>query len=397
MKILFIAGQAIRSNSSATMMNLAFINGLVELGNEVNVITAKLPNEHVAIDTGFKVPKGIKVFEYAIGSAFNMMSNKQKKKGLKHSAISAIKGLARNIYYKYSIYDSQKSWVQNVEKFDVNKEVYYDLIISSSDPKHSHIFAEELIKSNKLNFRKWVQLWGDPMFLDITRKGFLFKKRLLKEEERLISVADKVIYVSPFTASEQKYIFPKYSGKINYVLIPYFKRDESLPNQTLGDNMVFGYYGDYNSETRNLEPLFNAALESKLKLLIRGNSDKPLRSTGLIDVKSRVQIKELEKVEKNTDVFIHLCNSKGSQIPAKVYYYSGTKKPILFILDGDTEKIKQFYKQFDRYIFCENKKEDILSAINRIRLSKYSIKETRIVDELSPATIAADLLRKIEI
>ncbi|TXK85628.1 glycosyltransferase family 4 protein [Paenibacillus sp. N3.4] len=396
MRILFIAAQAIRSNSSVTMMNLAFINGLIELGHEVEVITAKLPNEHVAIDTGFKVPIGIKLDEYPLSNTFNILSSKQKKRELRYTVVSAIKGLIRKSFYKYSIYDSQKSWIKNVENIKSNKEVY-DLVISSSDPKHSHLFAEKLLKSKKVSCGKWLQLWGDPMYLDITRQDVIFRRRLHKEEERLISKANNVIYVSPFTATEQRKIFPKYAEKIDYVLIPYFKKDESLPNQTHGENLVFGYYGDYNTEIRNLKPLYDAAVESKLRLLIRGNSDKPFKSKALIDVKSRVAIDELEEVEKKTDVFIHLCNSKGTQIPAKVYYYSGTKKPILFILDGETEKIKIFFEKFDRYFFCENKKEDIQNAINRIRFSEYGSNVTRIVEELSPAAIAADLLKKIRV
>jgi hypothetical protein len=396
LRILFIAGQAIKSNSSVTMMNLSYINGLVELGYEVNVITSKFPNEHIAVDTGFKLPKGVIINEYALSSTFNLMSSKQKKKSLKHQAFSIFKSLAREVYYKLSIYNSQKGWINNIEKVELNNE-FYDYIISSSDPKHSHLFAEKLIESNKVRYGSWIQLWGDPMYQDITRKGLLLKKRLFKEEERLISLGDKVIYVSPFTALEQKKLFPKYEEKMDYVLIPFFKRDESLPKRTRGVNLVFGYYGDYNTNIRNLEPLYNAALESKIQLFIRGNSNKVLSSTKSINVENRVTINELEKLEKNTDVFVHLCNSQGNQIPAKVYYYSGTKKPILFILDGESEKIKNYFQKYDRYIFCNNNKEDILKAINKIHSAEYSPQETRIVEELSPAFIAKDLIEKIEV
>lgn len=396
MKILFIAGQAIRSNSSVTMMNLGYINGFVQAGHDVRVITSKLPNNHIATDIGFEIPESIVLDEYDISPAFNILSSKQKKNDNKNFIIGIFKKMIRKLYYKISIYDSTKSWVNSVTEIDLSNE-FFDLVISLSDPKHSHLFAQRLLNNKRVRCNKWVQLWGDPMYLDITRKGILFRSRLFKEEERLISNADKVIYVSPFTAIEQKKNYPNYSKKIDYVLIPYFRRDETTPKNFKNKKIVFGYYGDYDSKIRNLKPLYDAAVESKSILKIRGNSDKPFKSTSYIDVKSRVILKELEEIEEETDVLVHLCNSKGTQIPAKVYYYSGTKKPILFILDGETEKIKKFFEPFERYIFCENNKEDILHAMNRILEIIEDGKDLRIVDELSPVSIVEEMLRKIEV
>lgn len=391
MNILFIAGQAIRSNTSVTMMNLAYIQGLLEAGNQVKVITCSLPEDHIARDDGFNIPKEVKIEEYKVSASFNALSNKKGKSTNKVS--SNIKNLLRKLYYSFSIYDSQIAWINNVEK--VSEITYYDLIISSSDPKHSHLFAKKLIELGKVKYGKWVQIWGDPMYFDITRRNFLFKKRLLKEEESLISSADKIIYVSPFTAKQQKEIFPRYKNKIDYVLIPYFSLDESKSKNSK-ENMKFGYFGDYNTNIRNISPLYNAAADTNIKLIIRGNSDQPLSSNKNIDVSGRIPIQELKQLEKETDVFIHLSNIKGTQIPAKVYYYSGTKKLILFILDGNSKEIKDYYSSFDRYIFCENNKDAITNEINKIRNGYYSEKEIRIPDKLSPLNIAISLLEKIE-
>ena len=395
MKILFISGQPISSNSSVTMMNLAYIKGFVEIGNKVKVITAKTPSNYVTMDTGFQLPKEVIIEEYGVSKAFNVFSSKQKKKEFKDLCISFVKNFIKKIYYKFSIYDSRKSWVNNARNLQLDDE-YYDLIISSSDPKHSHVFAENLIKRNRGNYGKWVQLWGDPMYHDITREDVFLKRRFYKEEERLISLADKVIYVSPFTAEEQKKMFPKFTKKIDYVLIPYFKMDESLTFNTNTDKMIFGYYGDYYSQVRNLEPFYEAVVDLKMNSIIRGNSDKAFKSTERIDVGMRIPIKELEELEKKTDVFVHLCNLKGTQIPAKVYYYSGTRKPILFILDGETKKIKDFFSPYERYIFCENNKKSIIDAINKIKNREYSDKKIRIVDDLSPFNIALELINKIK-
>ncbi|PIC63991.1 hypothetical protein CSV79_08710 [Sporosarcina sp. P13] len=391
MKILFIAGQAIKSNTSVTMMNIAYIKGLIEAGNSVKVITSKLPDGHIASDNGFELPNTLEVEELNISSSFNALSS--KRIGSKRVVFNNLKKVLRKAYNSFSLYGPQKSWIKNVDSF--SSDEYYDLIISSSDPKHSHLFAKLLIEKKKVLYGKWIQIWGDPMYIDITRNSKLFNKRFYNEEERLISAADKVIYVSPFTADKQKELFPKYQDKIDYILIPYFTLDDTLPRNVNGNDMIFGYFGDYNSKVRNLKPLYNAAIKSKTKLTIRGNSDKPLTKKTDIDISGRISIKELNELEKKTDVFIHLCNTNGTQIPAKVYYYSGTKKPILFILDGESKKIKSFFEKYKRFVFCENNREDIIKAINEIKSRKFSEVKNEVLDELSPVSIANDLLRKV--
>ena len=102
---------------------------------------------------------------------------------------------------------------------------------------------------------------------------------------------------------------------------------------------------------------------------IYGDSNMPLSPTDTIVVSERVTLDILEKVQDKTSVLVHLSNLRGGQIPGKIYHYSATSKPILFILDGtDEEKalLKDYFSKFDRYVFCENNSDDILSAMKTI-------------------------------
>ena len=85
---------------------------------------------------------------------------------------------------------------------------------------------------------------------------------------------------------------------------------------------------------RNLQPFYDALVASDENGKIYGDTDLNLKSTEKIVVKSRVTLDILAIVQANTDVLVHLCNLRGGQIPGKIYHYSVTKKPILFILDG---------------------------------------------------------------
>ena len=100
----------------------------------------------------------------------------------------------------------------------------------------------------------------------------------------------------------------------------------------------------------------------------------------------------LDKVQAKTKVLLHLCNLHGGQIPGKIYHYSATTKPILFILDGTPEEkniLKNYFSQFDRFYFCDNCAEAILETINKICSDNRAW--TRL-DAFSPKTVVGQLL-----
>ena len=77
-----------------------------------------------------------------------------------------------------------------------------------------------------------------------------------------------------------------------------------------------------------------------------------------------------ETIEEITDILVCILNSKGSQIPGKLYHCAATCKPVLVILDGDDIKEKKEYiDSFHRFITCENSEHSICDAI------KYIIRE----------------------
>lgn len=56
----------------------------------------------------------------------------------------------------------------------------------------------------------------------------------------------------------------------------------------------------------------------------------------------------------------------GSQIPGKIYQYSGTNKPVLFILDGEIEQVKEQFSKYERYYFAVNNELEIEKSITEI-------------------------------
>ncbi len=77
----------------------------------------------------------------------------------------------------------------------------------------------ELINTKLVKYNKYIQIWGDPMYLDITNKSYIPKYFIKKEERKLLKLPNKVYYVSPLTLAEEQKLFPEYAEKMD-VLIP---------------------------------------------------------------------------------------------------------------------------------------------------------------------------------
>lgn len=365
MKILYVVSRPLEINTSASIRNRATIQGLLQLGHEVDLITTQPDKKHSNYDESIKC-EGLKTQYLKLGgiqTAANV--------GRKYNFLRPIK----SIFYKYlkrvEIYDNLKNIVNHVEKLKISDNDY-DIVISSSDPKSSHLFVRKMFENNMLNKTPWIQIWGDPFLADITRSNKKSDEKIKNEEKRLLEYPQKVIYVSNPTLKQQQKIYPDHANKMFYAPIPYVK-EEIYPKADLGkESLTFLYCGDYSSKVRNIEPLYKAINKSKHKLIICGHSDLKLESTERIKIYPRVTYERTKELEKECDVLVHLSNLSGTQIPGKIYQYSGTNKAVLFILDGEKEVLLNTFKKYNRYIFVENHVSAILDSFQTMNLGRYN-------------------------
>jgi hypothetical protein len=383
MKILYVVSRPLEINTSASIRNRATIEGLVELGHNVNIITTEPDEKHINYDSSIKNPN--------IETTYLKLGGMQTaaRVGRRFRFLKPLKKLAYNYLAKSDIYDNLKGIANYVDKLGITDEDY-DLIISSSDPKSSHLFVNKMFEKKIISKTPWIQIWGDPFLSDITRKNKSLNKKIKKEEDSLLNYATKVVYVSYLTLEEQKNIYPSHAEKMEYTPVPYIK-EEIYPKVDLEKkSLTFLYCGDYHSNVRNIKPLYDAIKETKHRLIICGNSDVKLENTEHISIYPRVSYEKIKQFEKESDVLVHLSNLKGTQIPGKIYHYSGTNKPILFILDGDKEKIINMFAEYNRYIFTENSISNLNKVLLNISDDKY--KETLFsVKKFSPSNIAEEI------
>lgn len=375
MKILYISTEPLEYNSSANISNIAILKGLISLGCEISTLTTKPEVNSACLDNTLNQLIFKERFWLERGKLHSQFTSKKDvtKGNSKKSIKSIIKRIIYKSYMATFIYDPKKSAIKSLNNTTVKGE--FDIIISASDPKSSHLLAKKLIELKPNIGRTWIQYWGDPFAIDIATKRVWPKFIIKLVEKRLIKDADKIIYVSPLTLEEQRKNYPKYANKMEFLPLPYIEAIEYENKGRHNGNLEMGYFGAYNSKIRDIKPLYNIIKESGVKLDICGDSDLQLESCENICIEKRIPYKEVQEKEGKVDVLVCICNKKGTQIPGKLYYYAATNKPILVLLDGESEKIKTYLSQYNRFLICENKEEDIkkmLEYIKNNRDIKYS-------------------------
>lgn len=366
MKVLLVRLSPIESRDSANIRTLGLVKGLLESNCIIDYLTIPPSNSHTTMpDKEFM--KDINVIKTQSNELYHSVISNSR--GIKKKLV----GFMRKVYHSFNLYDYTYS-IANSINIDILNKVGYDLVISSSDPKTSHIVVKHLIKQG-LIYKKWIQYWGDPMALDITRKSLYPNWFVSNIEKKILSSADSIVYVSPFTLKQQTMLFPELSNKMHFIPIPYI--DEKIYDETQNDIYTVGYFGAYESTVRDIIPLYNAGIEMKnmININIIGDTDLDLTETENIKLHPRGDISEFES---RADLLVCILNKKGAQIPGKIYHSAATNKPILVVLDGEeVEEMKRYLDGFSRFILCENNKESIIAAIENIISENKKYKPAR--------------------
>lgn len=409
MKVLYVTGSCLTKNTSANMSHNGYVQGLLENGADLDIIMSndsfgdtdnklqKYPNVRYfifnAISFGDKLRQSLRRNTLSAQTSGTTTAIERDNKFTFFQAIkikSIFRIFAKKVFYsifkQHPIYPLDATWLKNASKFV--SDTKYDLVISNSSPAASHKLVDILAKNGQISFCRWIQIWEDPWFQDLYGR---YSEKIKSEEHDLLKSGQEIYYVSPLTTHYQKILYSDCSLKMDTIPLPYLAlemKDISL------DEVSIGYFGDYYSHTRNLQPFYDAIKSMNYTCYIYGDSDLNLTCSKNIIISGRVTLDVLEQIQNKTSILVHLCNLKGGQIPGKIYHYSATNKPILFILDGtEYEKniIKDYFSKYNRYYFCNNNITEIKHAIHQIA-ENYTKNCGQIVEEFSPRQVVKQLL-----
>ncbi len=382
MNILIVSLSPIEAITSAMIRNLALVRGLEESGNHVDFLAVPF-NVLLSQAKENEFVKKINVIRTESSSAYDRVVTDRKRKS---TFKTFVRNVLRKVWHTFSVYDYTYMIAKSVS-ISVLPQTHYDMVISSSDPKSSHIAVKTLRKQG-LTYDRWIQYWGDPLAIDITKKSIYPRFMLKYIEKKLISGADKIVYVSPFTQKEQQRLFPAYEDKMEFLPIAYM--EEEIFPETLNERFVIGYYGNYSSNVRNLRPFYDACteLKEKVDVSIYGDSDMELASTEHVHIFPRGIIDEHKQI---ADLLVCVLNSYGTQIPGKIYHLAGTNKKVLVVLDGEyREEMADYLEKFDRFYMCNNEKQSIREKIEEIMKDNRQFEPLR---RLRYDSIAQELIK----
>lgn len=386
MNILFVTLFALETNTSVTKSNYGILKGLLQLGHDVTLLMPEIEYQLSYYDNSLDL-SNITIERIKNKNVGQQIANySMQATGVKKKLLS----VARAVYSKCRIFDRTKALLSEAKNFR-GFDNYYDVVISTSDPKTSHLFVKELIKRG-LKVGKWIQHWGDPLAGDVSKSNIYPTFYIERIERKIIKNADKVVYVSPFTLETQIKRYANEKDKLSFVPLPCDeyeqKHNDHLPSKYL--NVV--YLGDYSSHIRNIFPLYNACLNMEsVKLTIAGNTDVHLKETNNIKILPRVSQVKAKEIENEADVIVSIGNLFGNQIPGKLYYSASSKKYIVVAIDGDNKvAMKKYLDSFNRFICCENTVESLTDALRSLRSSPKI--QYEIPKRLLPANVAKEIL-----
>ena len=360
-RIAIILSLPAEYNTSSMLRCRAIIQSLISLGHTVKCYMPNPDKESKYYSTAETI-NGCEVFRY--GRVIKSGSYAEEALSAQRKSIkSVLKVIAYRVFKKLDVFGATLLYLPEKKKIceDIKKDAF-DILISFSDPMTAHMIGKYCKRHNRSI--RYIQQWGDPLASDTiskTAQPVWFRKIV---EQSLLKPADRVCYVSPFTKEEQQRIFKGQASKMIFLPTPSLEYEDEK-TRTSG-RLCLGYFGSYNSVARNLVPFYQAALEVKeADFLIIGDSDLDLSPADNIRIIQRVSHDELSRYMGEIDVIVCLMNIKGNQIPGKVYHDASSVKDILFLKDGEYgDDIERFFSKYDHYTFVNNKKEDIIMAVN---------------------------------
>lgn len=389
-KVAVILTQPIENSTSSMIRCKGILDALAKIGYEITCFCPNADTESIYYGKDSALDASIQIKRY--GSK-KVLKVRDKNIGEAKSLKKKIVAVAYTLFKKVDVFGASLQYLRY--RKHLCKQLAagnYDILLTFSDPMTAHMIGAYC--KRRLNI-KYVQQWGDPLTTDIISKNAQPRWMRYLIESSLLSPADRVCYVSPLTCDEQKTLFRKYADRMIFLPTPCVEYEKPAHTASGSNQVRIGYFGSYNLIARDIRPLYEAASRVKeCSLRIIGDSDVKLKPKENIQLIERVPQKELTQYLRETDVLVCLMNSKGNQVPGKVYHYAGSYQEILFIKDGELGgNIEEYFSQYNRYTFVENDPDKIEAVLRNYAMN--GVPERVPLEAFRAEHVAAELLRNI--
>jgi hypothetical protein len=379
------------------------VDKLIEMGNEVTILTGSSPDETVEnYNILYFGNKKISTTMNSIRKDANNIDNPSLKKII----YNILKKVYRFLFKNFAWPDYAMFWIFTVYKNKTKISRDFDSVISVSLPFTSHVCASIIVKELK---SKWLMDIGDPFSLkqqstENNKILYSFLNRFI--EKKYYDKADKIFFTHQEVLDfhQKKFNIENSKLKIGHPVFEILNENILLSKKFNYNNLPIniGYFGIFTDKIR--EP-FNYINKIANKLgdefnhhwFINEESKKYFTSFQTQDNHFFEQLiprdEAIKKMINNFHLLLSIGNTNKYQLPSKVIEYISLGKPVIHFAEIPSDPMYRFEKLFAnlKIINKETQPSDINNYLKTFHKGNFDFNYDNFVENFGSNAIIKEL------
>tara|TARA_X000000368_G_scaffold71288_1_gene51936 strand:- start:1139 stop:2362 length:1224 start_codon:yes stop_codon:yes gene_type:complete len=402
-KILLVSHQFLPHLSPRTTRWKTLVDKLIEMGNEVTILTGSYPDE--TVENYNILYFGNKKISTTMNS-IRKDANKTDNPSLKKIIYNLLKKIYRFLFKNFAWPDYAMFWIFTVYKNKTKISKDFDSIISVSLPFTSHVCASIIVKELET---KWIMDIGDPFSLKVQSPEnnkilYSFLNRFI--EKKYYNKADKIFFTHQEVLDfhQKKFKIKKSKLKIGHPIFEILNENILLSKEyDYNESPInIGYFGIFTDKIREPFNYINKIAnqlgdEFNHHWYINEESKKYFSTFQNQDNHFFEQLVPRDEAIKKMINHFHLLLSIGNtnkyQLPSKVIEYISLGKPVIHFAEIHSDPMYRFEKLFTnlKIINHETQPSDINNYLKTFQNGSFDFNYDNFIENFGSNAIIKEL------
>ena len=402
-KILLVSHQFLPHLSPRTTRWKTLVDKLIDMGNEVTILTGSSPDETVEnYNILYFGNKKMSTTMNSIRKDANSIDNPSIKKII----YILLKKVYRFLFKNFAWPDYAMFWIFTVYKNKTKISKDFDSVISVSLPFTSHVCASIIVKELKT---KWVMDIGDPFSLKAQSPEnntilYSFLNRFI--EKKYYNKADQIFFTHQEVLDfhQKKFKIKNSKLKIGHPIFEILNKNILLSKEYNYNKLPIniGYFGIFTDKIR--EPFNyinyianNLGDEFNHYWYINEESKKyftPFQDQGNHFIEQLIPREEaIKKMINNFHLLLSIGNTNKYQLPSKVIEYISLGKPVIHFAEIPSDPMYRFEKLFGnlKIINKETQPSDINNYLKLFQNGTFDFNNDNFIENFGSSAVIKKL------
>lgn len=354
-------------------------NCLGQLGIEIDILTVKHPREN---DPLWRFHPNVHILRIYPGPiearsintkhriGVDGAHNRMLRQTVKFRVLKSFYWYLRNFIGGILPGDVRTEWFPYANRIILKtlKNKKYHCLITSHEPWVDSLLG--LYIKKKHPGLRWIADFGDPYVAPYTPPHKLWLEKRL--ETLIYRNADALIFTNKNILEELKEKYSFLKDKYLAVIEQGFSFNSCSKEVKTQKNNVFTltYTGTFYKKVRDPSALIEALtlLDFPFKFVLAGRNELFLKDFKVLgdrfEFMGFVDHFKALRLQRESDVLVHMGNTHSIQVPGKVFEYFGAMKPILSIISSPQDYTGELIVRLNRGLSCRNEPHSIKEAID---------------------------------